>query len=433
MSFKVAHIESVVKRALVPGRQLLCVSGGADSMALLHACCRIGVDCVVVHCDFHLRGSESERDRRFVAWVCKLLRVECVQLHFDVQSYVKAHGVSMEMACRELRYAEFRRLKQDMGCVRIVTAHNRDDNDETMLLNLFRGTGVAGLCGMEEDTGEITRPLLEVSRTEIEVYLSAIHAKYIVDSSNLSVDYRRNFIRRELLPMIATRWPGINKSLARTRRNMKEVRRVCSLLILEQKVESKDFLSAQVYEEALSRPLLLRNWLACHGVSPTQIDEMSAGLRPGCTWPLKDCVVAMQRDGLHVLPFREKSLFEFDSKQAALTESLMKEIRSRRDNMVLYYTGDETLTFRNAAKGDRIASFGMRGSKLVSDLLREAGVPVPLRSGYPVAVDSRDRVIWVPGVRRSRYLCVRPEEDEVVKIIRCKKLRHEHGDMENKC
>ncbi|MCM1319391.1 MAG: tRNA lysidine(34) synthetase TilS [Muribaculaceae bacterium] len=415
MSATKEHIYKALSATLSEGRLLLCVSGGADSMALLHACHRSGYPFVVVHCDFHLRGEESERDREFVVNACERLGVKCVQVHFDVPAYMSAHGVSEEMACRELRYAEFKRLMHELECVRIVTAHNRDDNDETMLLNLFRGTGVTGLCGMKADTGTIARPLLEVSRAEIETYLKEIGEKYITDSSNLSTEYRRNFIRRELLPLIATRWPGIHKTLARTRRNMQSAERALTEAAAQLPLE-QDFLPAETYNSAADKSLLLLRWLSGRNPSPTQIDEMAESLRPGCHWQLPDGIVAMQRDGLH-LHTDELSPNKYTMTCAPLTNELMAEIRANRDNNVLYYSGGEQLTFRHWRVGERLAPFGFKGTKLVSDLLHEAGIPAPLRAKYQVAVDSQDRIIWIPGVRRSRHLCVRPGHDTCVYIL----------------
>lgn len=418
MSFCKEHIHKSLAAVLPEGKLLLCVSGGADSMALLHACSRCGYDFLVVHCDFHLRGEESERDREFVVAACERLGVECVQVHFDVKEYMREHGVSEEMACRELRYAEFRRLKEERGCVRIVTAHNRDDNDETMLLNLFRGTGVSGLCGMRADTGEIARPLLEVSRREIEEYLALAGERYIIDSSNLSVEYKRNFIRRELLPLIRQKWPGLDKALLRTRRNMAACERALESITNNLQKEA-DFLSAENYEAAADRSLLLHSWLKSHGSSPTQIDEMSAELRPGKHWVLKDCIVAMQRDGLHILPLTS-AICEYEHTKRPMTAELMSEIRGNVGDERLYYTGNEILTFRAPRPGERMSPFGMKGTKLVSDLLHEAGIPVPRRAYVVVAADSRDRIIWIPGVRRSRYLAVRPDSS-VVNILTRKK------------
>lgn len=402
-----------VCKGLPQGRLLVCVSGGADSMALLHACVSGGRECMAVHCDFHLRGEESERDRRFVEQECARLGV-CLKVeHFDVPAYQREFGVSLEMACRDLRYAAFRRIADSEGCVRIVVAHNRDDNDETMLLNLFRGTGVAGLCGMSADNGSVCRPLLETSRGEIEEFMRRTGNGYITDSSNLTSDFKRNFIRRELMPLIAGRWPGIGKSLARTRRNMQECRSVCDDTIAAwiESIDS-DFLSAEVYGAVSSRAMLLTEWLRGHGVSPSQIDEMSEGLRPGCSWRLRDVEVCMCREGLRLYPLDGDEVTpEFEVERLDLTDEVMDLVRANRDEKVLYYSGGETLGFRPPRAGERMAPMGMKGTKLVSDLLREGGVDVALRARCQVCVDALDRVIWIPGVKRSRHLAVRPGVD----------------------
>lgn len=389
------------------GRLLLCVSGGADSMALLHACVRGGRDCVVVHCDFHLRDSESERDRRFVEFVCRRLHIRCVTVHFDVPAYMEQHGVSMEMACREMRYAAFRRLMAETECVRIVVAHNSSDNDETMLLNLFRGTGVRGLCGMEADTGEIVRPLLSMTRLEIELFLKHLGVRHITDSSNLTSDFRRNFIRRELLPAIESRWPGVRKALERTRRNLTECNMVCERTLADALPEDKSFLPAADLESYPSASILLHAFLKDYGASPSQIDEMAEGIRPGREWRLKSAVASMSKDGIRLYPVTESSKtheLRYSLERLDLTDSLMGQIKGNTDKYTLYYAGDDTLRFRAPRQGERMSPIGMRGSKLVSDLLHEAGIPHHIRRQYPVLEDNEGRIIWIPGVRRSRYL-----------------------------
>ena len=143
------------------------VSGGADSVALLRGLVNIGVDVEVVHCNFHLRGEESERDRKFVEILCSDLGVSLDVVDFDVESYRRVNGGSVEMACRELRYAYFEEKMETLHADRIAVAHNSDDNAETLLLNLFRGAGISGLRAMKPDTGRVVRPLLDISRREI--------------------------------------------------------------------------------------------------------------------------------------------------------------------------------------------------------------------------------------------------------------------------
>ena len=206
-SLKIADVKKVIAG----------ISGGADSVAMLLGLHEAGADITAIHCNFHLRGEESERDRRFVEKLCQRLEIPLVVIDFDVNDYMLRHKISTEMACRELRYAEFRRILNEKKADRIAVAHHADDNAETLLLNLMRGAGVAGMRGMVPDTGEIIRPLLEVSRTEILHYLESKGETYVTDSTNLISDYRRNFLRNEILPLLESRWPEARRSICRQR------------------------------------------------------------------------------------------------------------------------------------------------------------------------------------------------------------------------
>lgn len=145
------------------------VSGGADSTALLRVLLTLGYRCIAVHCNFHLRNSESDRDQQFVEDLCKNLGVELITCSYDTSLYSKQNGISIEMAARELRYSDFERIMQERGASAICIAHHRDDSVETLMLNLIRGTGLRGLTGIKPKNGHIIRPLLCVSRQDIEV------------------------------------------------------------------------------------------------------------------------------------------------------------------------------------------------------------------------------------------------------------------------
>lgn len=406
-----------VRRRLPAGLLLLCVSGGADSMALLHACARAGAEALVVHCDFHLRGAESERDREFVEAACRRLGIECITVHFDVPDYMRRHGVSMEMACRSLRYDAFRRLMRERGCVRMAVAHNSGDNDETMLLNLMRGTGVRGLRGMLPDTGEILRPLLDVSRADITAFLAEIGEDYITDSSNLKDDVQRNFLRLTLLPLLESRWKGVRKALARTRTNMLDAEAAEAAAIAPFLPLTSDYLPASNLRECPAPGVLVRAFMEPHGATERQIREMTAAA-PGAAWELPEGkTAAMERDGLHIyiksdapLPFKETR------SRLALTPALREDIRRNPSQLTAYFAGDEGLCWRTPRPGDRIAPLGMKGSRLVADALRDAGVPSRLRSRYPILLDSRGRVLWIPGVCRSRHCLIEKESAEAVAI-----------------
>ena len=186
-------------------RVLICVSGGADSMALLDVLKRGGFDCVVAHCNFHLRGEESSRDEAFVRQMTSedILFVA----HFDTQAYAQENGISIEMAARELRYRWFGELAAQEGCKAIAVAHHQHDQAETVLLNLKRGAGIRGLCGMRAkstnphcDNGiPVIRPLLCTTRDYIEHYLRDIRKiAWVEDSTNSDVRIKRNAVREQL-------------------------------------------------------------------------------------------------------------------------------------------------------------------------------------------------------------------------------------------
>ena len=159
---------------LKDGLYIVALSGGADSVALPRCLLALGYRIEAAHCNFHLRGEESDRDEQFVIQLCQQLEVPLHLAHFDTRSYAQLHKVSIEMGARELRYHYFEQLRQDIGATDICVAHHQDDSVETLLINLIRGTGIHGLTGIRPRQGHIVRPLLCVSRMEIEEGLKKI-------------------------------------------------------------------------------------------------------------------------------------------------------------------------------------------------------------------------------------------------------------------
>lgn len=196
---------------------LVALSGGADSIATIFALKKADLEIIALHCNFHLRGEESNRDEDFVADFCKKYNIPLQIIDFDIDLYLKEHeGLSIEMACRNLRHEWFRQQLSETKFDRIATGHNADDNIETLFLNLLRGSGSRGLKGMEADNGVIWRPLLNYHRTDIISYIKANNLSYVVDSTNLASDYRRNFLRNEIIPKLKEVWKGFDSALARS-------------------------------------------------------------------------------------------------------------------------------------------------------------------------------------------------------------------------
>ena len=176
------------------GKVLVALSGGADSVALLRVLLSSGYSCECAHCNFHLRGEESDKDELFVQHLCDRMGAKLHLAHFDTRSYASANKLSIEMAARELRYAWFEELRAQVGANAIAVAHHRDDSVETFLLNLLRGTGIDGLRGIPAHNGRVVRPLLQQSRADILDYLHAIGQDFVTDSTNLQDEYLRNKI-----------------------------------------------------------------------------------------------------------------------------------------------------------------------------------------------------------------------------------------------
>ncbi len=186
---------------------LVAVSGGADSVALLDVLQRAGYNCIAAHCNFHLRGAESDRDETFVRTLCEEWQVKVVVKAFDTAAYARAKNISIEMAARELRYAWFDEVAHTEGCQAIAVAHHQNDQAETLLLNLRRGTGLRGLAGMRPKSANpmapegvpVIRPLLCTTRDYIEHYLrDKRHQTWITDSTNNDTSITRNAIREQL-------------------------------------------------------------------------------------------------------------------------------------------------------------------------------------------------------------------------------------------
>lgn len=396
------------------------VSGGADSVALLLASVAAGVRVHAVHCNFHLRGDESDRDEMFVSRLCARLGIPLDTVHFDVQRYMSEHEVSTEMACRELRYAEFRSILSRTGYDRIAVAHNADDNAETLLLNLMRGAGVAGLRGMLPDTGEIIRPLLAVTRADIEEYLGERQQDFVTDSTNLSCDYRRNFIRNRVLPLLESEWPSARLSIRRTQSNLRQEESV--LQWAESMLTEPDSMTL-AYADISRCPephWVIRRFISRFGGTSAQASEIaraiaSAGTLPGKCWKVNGGRIVTERDGLEFIDDSHA-----DCRTTGITHilhsmdaTLMDRIRTAPLQELWTSLSPDRIVFRHPRRGDRIRPLGMSGSTAVSKILKDARLSRAQKEAAVVA-EHRDsgEIIWIDGLKRSRIGLVDPASAE---------------------
>lgn len=261
-------------------RIIVAVSGGADSVALLYLLHTTGIETVAAHCNFHLRGDESNRDEKHVSDLCSELGIPLEKIDFNVQEFISHHrGMSVEMACRKLRYDWFFSLMDRMGASRVATAHNADDNAETLFLNLLRGSGTAGLKGMLPDNGKILRPLLSVTRKEIESYLAEKGILFVTDSTNLVSDYRRNFLRNEIIPLLRSRWAGFDKAMARSLSFLRSENLVVERAVADSLPEEGEPLRSETVLNFPDPELLVRRFIQPLSPFTTTSSEVVAAMK----------------------------------------------------------------------------------------------------------------------------------------------------------
>jgi tRNA(Ile)-lysidine synthase len=263
------------------GTVLVAVSGGADSVALLHLLHTLGYPVSALHCNFHLRGEESDADQQFVEKLCQQFGVSLGVTHFHTADYAKSHGISIEMAARELRYQWFREQMEAQKAQAIAVGHHMDDQAETLLLNLLRGTGLRGLAGMHPQHNSVVRPLLCVSRKDIEEYLRLHHLAYVTDSTNLQHDVLRNRIRLEVMPLLEQLQPAARQTLWRAAQNVGNslpyyIKGVSKAMVCCGFKD--DRLDIETYQENGCPLTLLHEWLYPYGFNTLQLSDIQQHL-----------------------------------------------------------------------------------------------------------------------------------------------------------
>lgn len=401
------------------GPVVVGLSGGADSVALLAMLTSLGYECVAVHCNFHLRGMESDRDMNHAVKIgrslCEKVHVE----HFDIPGWQRQNGGSVEMACRDTRYALFGRIMEDTGAQAVAVAHHREDNLETVLHNLMRGTGIAGLTGMAPRRGHVVRPFLDLSREDIENYLQERNIGYVVDSSNLSNDYARNRIRNILTPALLQVASGALNGILNTVDTLREterfyrqsIERVMSKYVSDKGVDLKGL------NEEPDAGLVLFEYMRQSGVSRRMSDDMLATCEySGRVFKSHDHVWINDHGFLREQADSEEITTDFPF----LIEMIAaKDMHPVSDASVAYLDAtaiDAGLSWRYWEEGDRMHPFGMKGSKKVSDLMRDAHIPTDKKKHIPFLVTAKDEILFIPGVRASKFFAVTPETETVLRV-----------------
>ena len=425
------------------GLHIVALSGGADSVALLLVLKALGYRIEAAHCNFHLRGSESNRDEEFVKSLCKTYAIPLHLIHFDTAEYARLHQVSIEMAARELRYGYFRQLCQDIGADTVCVAHHRDDAVETLLMNLIRGAGIHGLTGIRPKNDIIVRPLLCVSRQEIEDYLHALGQDYVTDSTNLVDDVVRNKIRLRVLPLLREINPSVAENIDKTAKYLQEIEKMFNNMIALQKsslIQYDEVSQAQsvAIPQLLQLPsaeVFLHEWLMPLGFNSTQISQVFVHLigESGREFQSPSHTLIIDRDQLVVEPLKEpmKTLkmpepgnYRY-SEEYLISSAIENDITISKSDYIATFdsaTVEFPLTIRPVQTADRFCPFGMKGHKLVSDFLTDLKLSVFEKRRQLVITDRHGEILWVVGSRIDNRFKVTKQTSSILRITLAKTL-----------
>ncbi|MEG2242538.1 MAG: tRNA lysidine(34) synthetase TilS [Muribaculaceae bacterium] len=422
---------------------LVTLSGGADSVALLLVLRELGIKCTVAHCNFHLRGEESMRDENFVRNISARLNIKYIVKNFDVPKYVKEHSVSVEMACRELRYEWFEELREQENLQYIAVAHHHNDNIETFFLNIFRGTGIAGLAAIKPKNGLIIRPLLSVTRSEIEEFVTNCGESFIIDSTNAENDYKRNKIRNIIIPTIIDLFPDAETGISRTIDNLFSCNEVYQNAINYHKDNIEINHNHLVKRINLEK---LRNITGCstilfeilkeYGFNFSQVEDIisldySKSTGKHFLSEKYDAIInrnfiditfiANYKTDTDKFPITISNDVTIDKpinlKVTLIPHDKGSNLKATSPNIAFFSTKlmNKELALRHWHNGDRFTPFGMHGSKKLSDLFTDLKLSLNEKNDIWV-LTADDDIMWVIGLRTSNKLIPSTTDTQLLRI-----------------
>ncbi|PKP22244.1 MAG: tRNA lysidine(34) synthetase TilS [Bacteroidetes bacterium HGW-Bacteroidetes-21] len=417
-------------------RMMVAVSGGIDSMLLLHLLVETGFKPIVAHCNFGLRGKDSDMDQQLVEKMSKKYKLEVFVKKFSTLSESKIRKTGIQETARSLRYDWFHEMTDEMRIDYIFTAHHGDDQVETFMINLMRGSGLQGLCGIPEVNGKIVRPLLFATRKEIEHYATSQKLSFREDLSNADTKYLRNKVRHKLLPTLEEIRPGSVSKVLDTMRLLNEAH---DFLTFHLQHEAKDLLivgqneikiDRKKLQNSVYRHLILYSILQPLGFADDTVRRLSDTVRfqTGRKFFSDSHVIFVEKQFYVVNPLAEKQKTMLEIKGAgtySLPAGILKvsQVSERGlwdvENKSILYVDNSVVTFplslRLWESGDKFRPFGLKGTQNVSNILTNAGITGTERKAATVLISSNE-IIWLCGVRSAEKLRVETWSENIWKF-----------------
>lgn len=414
---------------------LLAVSGGVDSMVMLKLFVDAGFNVGVAHCNFQLRGDESVADEALVRETCDRLGVPVFVRAFDTGSHAAAHGISIQMAARDLRYEFFRETLEAHGYDLIATAHHFNDSIETALLNLVRGTGIEGLTGIAERAGKVIRPMLFATRGMIMQYAVAGKIAWREDASNTADDYNRNFLRNQVIPRLLEINPGFEQTFRDTHERLRGVAAITKVFVDDFRmagVETRDHMLMIDMAKLRQTPapaVLLWELIKIHGFNFDQCRQVLNDHQPGKQFFSASHQLLVDRkhfivEKIQPTVFQTLAL-EKGQRTAGEAPSVlsMQEVSADdfqllKETSVAQVDADQLqfpLVWRRWRAGDYFMPLGMRQEKKLSDFLIDLKIPFNAKADVTV-IESAGDIVWVVGYRISERYKVTSDTKRVLVI-----------------
>jgi tRNA(Ile)-lysidine synthase len=396
------------------------LSGGADSVALLHLLTQLNYPCLAAHCNFHLRGDESQQDEYFAQQIAESLHIPFDKKDFDTIGYARSKHISVEMAARELRYGWFEELRITHHAQAVAVAHHQDDSIETVLLNLIRGTGIRGLTGIQPKRDSLIRPLLEATRQEIMEWLNQQGITYRTDSSNLSDEYTRNFIRLQILPLMETLNPSVRQAIARTASHLADIEVIYEDFIEKERerlIDDRKRISIPELMQLTAPKTVLYELLKPFGFTrlvSESIYNASSG-EPGKIFfpPASSSDYQIVKDRNYLLLTtkqpKEVTIYSIHADDSIETPIRLKtqkvdkspDFQIEKNKSAASFDLDKLtfpLTLRTWKRGDWFVPFGMKGRKKLSDYFSDQKFDRNRKDRTWLLCSGSD-IIWIVGER----------------------------------